>query len=146
MPKKKSKIWQEVEEAVASGKIPEVRISQAAKVVTPPREIGRPRVRPLGIKNAHYWPWKMKTLSGRAMRCRNPGCQRSISAREWSIVCDRPQCFTELLNYVRITLDVLEGRMHAEEYPPQYRAAHKQKQLARFAQINKKMNERKKAA
>lgn len=145
MSKKKSKIWEDVAAAVAEGRIPEIRVPAATRVVEPPRQSGR-RVRPLGIKNAHHWPWKMKTLSGRAMRCRNPGCQREVPSQEWSIVCNRPQCFTELLNYARMTLDVLEGRVPAEEYPPQYRAAHKQKLLARFATINKKTNERKKAA
>lgn len=145
MSKKKSKLWEEVAALASSGGTPQIRVSQSAKVVEPPLT-GKRRRRPQGVKNVHYWAWKMKTLSGRAMRCRNPGCQRNVAAREWSIVCDRPQCFVELLNYARVTLDVLEGRMPAEEYPPQYRAAHKQKLLSRFATINKKMNDRKKAA
>ena len=99
------KLWEEVEALV--------EVPKAAKIINrlPP---GRPNAKPPGA-SPHYG-WKMKTSSGHRMRCRNPGCDRYLAARTEDIVCSEP-CRDSLRRFCEATLEVLDGKIAATDYP-----------------------------
>ena len=114
-------IWGQVEELLAQGIAPVIELPKAVKVIeTIKRPVGRPRLVPKGEKHRKHGA--MQSTSGNQLKCRAKGCNKYISRyKEDSVCCD--QCREALIEYCQVTLDVLEGRMRARDYPPQYRPA-----------------------
>ena len=115
----KQGLWGEIGERVAKGEQPTLELPVAMRVIRPKLPPHRPRTKPVGARG-HYG-WKMVTTSGRAMRCRNPGCGKEVRKHSETLVCGGA-CREELAFYCRSTLDVLEGRVPASKYPMRYRA------------------------
>jgi len=114
----RASIWAEVERLEQEGQRPVIKLPPSARVIVR-RPPGRPRVRPLGA-HQHY-NWIMKTATGCAMRCRNPGCDKRLGAKQEALTCS-PACEEQLRRYCEITLDVLNGRMRPRDYPPDLRS------------------------
>ena len=62
----------------------------------------------------------MRTATGRAMRCRNVGCKKEVRRNAATLVCSEA-CEVELRERCQATLDVLDGKLSAEDYPIYYR-------------------------
>ncbi len=114
---KKSTLWSEVEGISGKGEVPVIKLSKGAKVIVR-RPPGRPRTKPHGA--SHYYNWIMKTPSGVAMRCRNPSCDKKLRSNQEDIVCG-DACREVLRRYCEVTLEVLDGKIRAREYPPDLR-------------------------
>lgn len=111
-------IWEQVVDLVLEGQQPQVVLPPGARVVVPKGRRGRRRTRPEGAHG--HWGWVMMTPAGYAMRCRAPGCLRTVRKHEATLVCSS-ECKTALEDYCETTLAVLQGRMGAENYPPAWR-------------------------
>ncbi len=108
-------MWAKIEKLVAAGKEPVIQIPKAAEIKIPKRPgPGRPPKYGEGAKPL------MHTPAGLQMGCRNFGCLNRIRRREAAITCSE-RCAQELLDYCRVTLEVLEKRVPATDYPMKYR-------------------------
>lgn len=114
-------IWGDIDELLEQGEHPVVAFPKGNKVIVPKKPRGRPRLYPEGM--SPHRTWVMQTSSGRAMRCRNKGCQKFVPKNSLAIVCSGA-CAEELARYCKSTLDVLEGRVSAKDYPTYYRSTH----------------------
>ena len=110
-----------IEAMLADGKTPLVQLPAGSKVITPKRSPGRPRKYPLGARHPKAGGHRMRTPSGHALRCRWRGCSNYISKDAEAITCSE-RCTNMLREFIRATLDVLDGRMPAVDYPSEYRA------------------------
>jgi hypothetical protein len=114
-----SKLWKEVDEALASGKRPVIEVHESARVIERAAP-GRPRTK---NRNKPFSHFAMHTPGGRApMRCRAPGCMNRMKARQLDIVCSE-RCRKSLTDYCEVLLSILRGEVSPEDLPPQYRTS-----------------------
>lgn len=121
-------VFAEVRKTLGEGRAPVVKIPIGAKVIR--KKSGPPKRLPAGAKKHHFW--KMQTPSGFAMRCRNPGCNVQLRRNDETITCSK-RCATALLTYCKLVVDILEGRVPAQEFPPHYRTNRMPRRAARAA-------------
>lgn len=114
-------IWGDVDDLLKQGVAPQVSFPKAAKVISPKRPPGRPRLHPLGSKKKTGPGWIIRTARGHAMRCRAKGCRNRVPRKGEAITCSE-KCRIALADYCTETLAVLEGKKPATEYPHQYRS------------------------
>jgi hypothetical protein len=114
-------IWAQVAELVARGRHPVVRLPRACEIVEPSRPRGRPRIHPVGAKRGHGY--NLITGSGRPMRCRRPGCARTLKKNATSICCSA-SCERQLRHDCLDLLDVLDRRVEARHLAPRLRDRH----------------------
>jgi hypothetical protein len=62
----------------------------------------------------------MRTSAGYPMRCRGPWCNRPLGKDQNALTCS-PECEEQLRNRCQVTLDILQGRIPASQYPEQWR-------------------------
>ena len=115
-------LWTTIAEIAARGGRPIVAFPRACEVIEPRRAVGRPRIHPVGAKRGHEYA--LTTPSGRPMRCRRRGCQRTLRKDAQSICCSA-QCEWLLKSECLDVLDVLDGRVEARHLPPYWRAHNK---------------------
>lgn len=115
--------WAQIRKLVREGKAPSIEVKVAEKVVTPPRKRGRPRVRGVNGEVFHY---KMHTSNGQPMRCRWFGCDNTLKRDQASITCCQT-CENSLREYAQACLDVISGKIPAEDFPMAFRTRHTRK-------------------
>jgi hypothetical protein len=111
-------LWDEVREVAARGGSPVVTFPAACEVIIPPGSPGRPRCHPEGSKRGHGYA--LTTSSGRPLRCRRRGCQRTLPINATTIVCSTV-CADLLRRECSAVLDVLDGRVEARYFAGQRR-------------------------
>ncbi len=116
----KKRLWDEVEEAVKEGKVPNIDLSPASRIIDGPKKTGRPRKYPTGT-NLKIHRVIMKTPTGQPMICRMPGCRHRLKIRQRDICCS-PACKAELKSMCEGILQVINGDIDPEEFPMYWRA------------------------
>jgi hypothetical protein len=111
-------LWDEIEEIAARGGTPVVTLPRALEIVESRRPVGRPRVHPVGAKRGHGYALTMP--SGRPMRCRRRGCNKTLRKDAESICCS-PECEFMLRDQCESFLEVLDGKVAARHLAPWHR-------------------------
>jgi hypothetical protein len=120
-------IWAEVESRIASGIVPVLKVSQAARVPMRGGKKGRPRRRDVNKPYDHY---AMHTPGGKSpLSCRAPGCRRRMNANQQDIVCSA-KCRALLTEYCSTLLSIINGELAPEELPS-FMRTHKLKRILR---------------
>ena len=113
--------WGSVAEAQARDETPRIVLLRSAKVIIPKRVRGRPRKYPVGAPHPKHGHHRMQTPNGYALRCRWRGCRNFIPLNRDALTCSE-RCNCLLREFIELTLDVLNGKMPATEYPAHYRS------------------------
>jgi hypothetical protein len=108
-------LWREVAEIVARGGSPVVTMPVVCEIITPPHPRGRPRLHPEGARRGLETGYALVTSSGRPMRCRHRGCQRTLRKNATAICCSSV-CAEQLHRECSDTIDALEGRLNARHF------------------------------
>ena len=109
-------LWTAVAEIAARGGRPTVSLPKALEIVEH-RRPGRPRLYPPGARRGRDTGYSLTTITGRPLRCRRRGCQRTLRKDSTSICCS-PTCAFLLRSECEDILDLLDGRVEARHFPP----------------------------
>lgn len=109
-----SALWVQVDEMAERGQVPLVVLPATARIISPRRPVGRPRTSDPHRPKGYNYP--LHTHNGHRMRCRATGCRKTLRKDATSIVCSEA-CGNALKAELRVTLDVLEGKIPATEFP-----------------------------
>jgi hypothetical protein len=112
-----SRLKARIEEQIAAGEEPQIRVPPGSLVVIETKK-GWRILTPKKWRTTKdkYRGWVMATPSGAPLRCRNTGCMRFLRKYMRDIVCSE-ECRSLLREWCYIHLDIIEGLKPAESLP-----------------------------